>query len=39
MEKNNMAKVVTFGEIMVRLAAPEYLKLIQTNAFDLNSAT
>ena len=38
MEKNNMAKVVTFGEIMVRLAAPEYLKLIQTNAFEISYA-
>lgn len=33
-----MAKVVTFGEIMVRLAAPEYLKLIQTNAFEISYA-
>ena len=34
MEKNNMAKVVTFGEIMVRLAAPEYFKAnTKQNAF------
>ena len=33
-----MAKVVTFGEIMVRLGAPDYLKLIQTNRFDVSYA-
>ncbi len=33
-----MAKVVTFGEIMVRLGAPGYLKLIQTNQFDVSYA-
>ncbi len=33
-----MAKVVTFGEIMVRLGAPGYLKLIQTNRFDVSYA-
>lgn len=31
-------KVVTFGEIMVRLGAPGYLKLIQTNKFDVSYA-
>lgn len=31
-------KVVTFGEIMVRLGAPDYLKLIQTNRFDVSYA-
>lgn len=31
-------KVVTFGEIMVRLGAPEYLKLIQANQFDVSYA-
>lgn len=31
-------KVVTFGEIMVRLAAPNYLKLIQTDKFDVSYA-
>ncbi len=31
-------KVVTFGEIMVRLGAPDYLKLIQTNKFDVSYA-
>lgn len=33
-----MAKVVTFGEIMVRLGAPDYLKLIQTDRFDVSYA-
>lgn len=33
-----MAKVVTFGEIMVRLGAPGYLKLIQANLFDVSYA-
>ena len=33
-----MAKIVTFGEIMVRLGAPDYLKLIQTNTFDVSYA-
>lgn len=33
-----MAKVVTFGEIMVRLCAPDYLKLIQTDRFDVSYA-
>ncbi len=33
-----MGKVVTFGEIMVRLGAPSYLKLIQTNQFDVSYA-
>lgn len=33
-----MSKVVTFGEIMVRLGAPDYLKLIQTNRFDVSYA-
>lgn len=28
-------KVVTFGEIMVRLGAPGYLKLVQANQFDV----
>lgn len=31
-------KVVTFGEIMVRLGAPGYLKLIQANRFDVSYA-
>ena len=31
-------KVVTFGEIMVRLGAPDYLKLIQTDKFDVSYA-
>ena len=31
-------KVVTFGEIMVRLGAPDYLKLIQANQFDVSYA-
>ena len=31
-------KVVTFGEIMVRLGAPGYLKLIQVNQFDVSYA-
>lgn len=33
-----MAKIVTFGEIMLRLGAPDYLKLIQTNKFDVSYA-
>lgn len=33
-----MAKVVTFGEIMVRLGAPDYLKLVQANRFDVSYA-
>lgn len=33
-----MAKIVTFGEIMVRLGAPNYLKLIQSNTFDVSYA-
>lgn len=33
-----MAKVVTFGEIMVRLGAPDYLKLIQANRFEVSYA-
>lgn len=33
-----MQKVVTFGEIMVRLGAPDYLKLIQANRFDVSYA-
>lgn len=33
-----MPKVVTFGEIMVRLGAPDYLKLIQTDRFDVSYA-
>lgn len=33
-----MKKVVTFGEIMVRLGAPNYLKLIQTDKFDVSYA-
>ena len=31
-------KVVTFGEIMVRLGAPDYLKLIQADRFDVSYA-
>lgn len=31
-------KVITFGEIMLRLAAPDYLKLIQTDKFDASYA-
>lgn len=30
-----MAKVVTFGEIMMRLAPPEYLRLINTNMLEM----
>lgn len=33
-----MAKIVTFGEIMVRLGAPDYLKIIQTDKFDVSYA-
>lgn len=31
-------KVVTFGEIMVRLGAPDYLKLIQSHTLDVSYA-
>ena len=31
-------KVVTFGEIMVRLGAPNYLKLVQSNSLDVSFA-
>lgn len=31
-------KVVTFGEIMVRLGAPDYLKLIQADRYDVSYA-
>ena len=31
-------KIVSFGEIMVRLGAPDYLKLIQTNTFEVSYA-
>ena len=34
----NKNKVVTFGEIMVRLGAPGYLKLIQTDKLDVSYA-
>lgn len=33
-----MKKIVTFGEIMVRLSAPDYLKLIQADKFDVSYA-
>lgn len=33
-----MGKVVTFGEIMVRLGAPDYLKLIQATQFEVSYA-
>lgn len=33
-----MNKVVTFGEIMLRLGAPDYLKLIQANQLDVSFA-
>lgn len=33
-----MSKIVTFGEIMVRLGAPDYLKLIQADRFDVSYA-
>jgi 2-dehydro-3-deoxygluconokinase len=31
-------KIVTFGEIMVRLGAPSFLKLIQSNQLDVSFA-
>lgn len=33
-----MKKVVTFGEIMVRLSAPSYLRIKQCNSFDISFA-
>lgn len=38
MEANKMKKIVTFGEIMVRLSAPDYLKLIQADRLDVSYA-
>ena len=38
MKENRMKKIVTFGEIMVRLSAPDYLKLIQTDKFEVSYA-
>lgn len=38
MEEFKMKKIVTFGEIMVRLSAPEYLRLIQTNILEVSFA-
>lgn len=38
MEKNRMKKIVTFGEVMLRLSAPDYLKLIQTNLLEVSYA-
>ena len=31
-------KIVSFGEIMVRLGAPDYLKLVQSNTFEVSYA-
>lgn len=36
MPKIPMNKVVTFGEIMLRLSPPGYLRFSQTNGFDVN---
>lgn len=33
-----MSKVVTWGEVMVRLGAPNYLKLVQSNQLDVSFA-
>lgn len=33
-----MKKVITFGEIMLRLGAPDYLRLAQCNQFDVSFA-
>lgn len=33
-----MGKIVTFGEIMLRLGAPDYLRLNQCNSFDVSFA-
>lgn len=33
-----MGKIVTFGEIMVRLGTPDYLRLIQTDKFEVGYA-
>ncbi|WP_041083202.1 sugar kinase [Thermotoga profunda] len=33
-----MSRVVTFGEIMMRLATPSYLRLVQTNQFEITYA-
>ena len=36
MEDNNMAKIVTMGEIMLRLSTPGNEKFIQADEFDIN---
>ena len=33
-----MGKIVTFGEIMIRLGSPDYLRLIQADSFDVSYA-
>jgi len=33
-----MSKVVTFGEIMMRLATPNFLRFVQTKSFDVTYA-
>ena len=33
-----MKKVITFGEIMLRLGAPDYLRLTQCNHLDMSFA-
>ena len=38
MEENEMKKIVTFGEIMLRLSAPDYLKLIQATSLEVSYA-
>lgn len=38
MTRNRMKNIVTFGEIMVRLSAPDYLKLIQANSLEVSFA-
>ena len=38
MAANKMKKVITFGEIMVRLSAPDYLKLVQANSLEVSFA-
>ncbi len=34
--ENSKMKVVTFGEIMLRLSTPEFSRFVQTNSFDIN---
>ena len=34
MKEEEWMKAVTFGEIMLRLKTPEYLRIVQSNSFE-----